>query len=88
MPDAVEEKVINAIAELKKVSPDTIAPDASLSDLEIDSLDVVTLVFELEDEFQVSVPDDKIRSVRSVRDVIDGIRHLQKAKADASQAAS
>jgi acyl carrier protein len=88
MPDAVEEKVISAIADLKKVSPDTIAPDASLAELEIDSLDVVTLVFELEDEFQVSVPDDKIRSVRSVRDVIDGIRLLQEAKADASQAAS
>jgi len=88
MPDAVEQKVISAIAELKKVAPETIAPDASLADLEIDSLDVVTLVFELEDEFRVSVPDDKIRSVRSVRDVIDGIRVLQQAKADAGQAAS
>lgn len=87
MSDAVEQKVITAIAELKKADAGTISPDASLAELEIDSLDVVTLVFELEDEFQVSVPDDKIRSVRTVRDIIDGIQLLQQAKADAGQAA-
>jgi acyl carrier protein len=54
--------------------------------LGLDSLDLVTLAFELEDAFHVSIPDEKIRSVRSVSDIIEGIRALQPAQPDASAA--
>jgi acyl carrier protein len=47
-----------------------------LQDLGIDSLDVFTLLFELENAFKISIPDDDVRSLRTVNDVVDGIKKI------------
>jgi acyl carrier protein len=48
--------------------------DASFDELGIDSLDVVALVMELEEEFDLSIPDDHAERIQSVRDVIRFLR--------------
>ncbi|MGC1256881.1 MAG: acyl carrier protein, partial [Candidatus Acidiferrales bacterium] len=50
--------------------------ETNLQDLGIDSLDVFTLLFELENAFKISIPDDDVRSLRTVNDVVDGIKKL------------
>lgn len=46
-------------------------PDASLhDDLGADSLDVVELVMVLEEEFQISVPDEDVDNIRTLRDIV------------------
>ena len=76
MSDAVAEKVISTLASVKRIPADTIKLDTNLQDLGIDSLDVFTLLFELENAFKISIPDDDVRSLRPVNDVVDGIKKI------------
>ena len=76
MSDAVAEKVISTMASVKRIPADTITLQTNLQDLGIDSLDVFTLLFELENAFKISIPDDDVRSLRTVNDVVDGIKKI------------
>ena len=76
MSDAVAEKVISTLASVKRIPADTITLETNLQDLGIDSLDVFTLLFELENAFKISIPDDDVRSLRTVNDVVDGIKKI------------
>ena len=74
--DAVAEKVITTLASVKRIPADKIALETNLQDLGIDSLDVFTLLFELENAFKISIPDDDVRSIRTVNDVVTGIKKI------------
>ena len=76
MSDAVAEKVISTLASVKRIPADTITLETNLQDFGIDSLDVFTLLFELENAFKISIPDDDVRSLRTVKDVVDGIKKI------------
>jgi acyl carrier protein len=76
MPDPVAEKVIATLASVKRIPADKITIDTNLQELGIDSLDVFTLLFELENAFKISIPDDDVRSLRTVNDVVVGIKKL------------
>ena len=81
MPDEVAEKVIATLASVKRIPADTITLDTNLQQMGIDSLDVFTLLFELENAFKISIPDDDVRSIKTVQDVVDGIKKLLAASA-------
>ena len=74
--ETVAERVIRVFANFKKVSPDEIKPETTFEELGFDSLDGLNLIFELEEEFDIVVPDEKVQSMRSVQEVIDGIGSL------------
>jgi acyl carrier protein len=76
MPDAVAEKVIATLASVKRVPIESIRLDSNLQEMGIDSLDVFTLLFELENVFKISIPDDDVRSLHTVNDVVLGIKKL------------
>jgi acyl carrier protein len=76
MSDAVAEKVIATLASVKRIPAEKIALETNLQDLGIDSLDVFTLLFELENAFKISIPDDDVRSIRTVNDVVEGIKKI------------
>lgn len=76
MPDAVAEKVIATLASVKRVPAESIKLDTNLQEMGIDSLDVFTLLFELENAFKISIPDDDVRSLHTVNDVVEGIKKL------------
>ena len=77
MADVVAEKVISTLASVKKIPAEKISIDTNLQELGIDSLDVFTLLFELENAFNISIPDDDVRSIKSVKDIVDGIKKIQ-----------
>lgn len=77
MADLVTERVLKAIAEVKKIPLERVGATQSLEELGVDSLDAVTMVFDLEEAFQISIPDEKVRSLRTVQDIIDGVRLLR-----------
>jgi acyl carrier protein len=64
------------IAETQRIPVDTITPDSTFEELKIDSLDGINVVFGIENEFDINIPDDAARSIRSVRDVVDGVEKL------------
>lgn len=76
MSDSVAEKVVGALASVKHLPRERITLDSSLQDLGFDSLDLITMLFELENEFDISIPDDEARSVSRVRDIVEGVRKL------------
>ena len=76
MADAVAEKVIATLASVKRIPAEKITLETNLQELGIDSLDVFTLLFELENAFKISIPDDDVRSIRTVNDIVEGIRKL------------
>jgi acyl carrier protein len=76
MADAVAEKVIATLASVKRIPADKITLETNLQDLGIDSLDVFTLLFELENAFKISIPDDDVRSIRTVNDIVEGVKKL------------
>ena len=60
--------------EILEVSRDT----SFVNDLNADSLDTVELVMELEDEFDMSIPDEEAEKLKTVGEAIDYIRkHLE-----------
>jgi acyl carrier protein len=76
MADVVAEKVIATLASVKRIPAEKITLETNLQELGIDSLDVFTLLFELENAFKISIPDDDVRSIRTVNDVVEGIKKL------------
>jgi hypothetical protein len=54
--------------------------DTTFDELGFDSLDGLNLVFELEEEFDMTIPDDKVQDMRGVRQAVEGIEMLLAAK--------
>jgi len=67
----VEERVTAIVSEQLSVPKEEITRASSfVDDLKADSLDVVELVMELEDEFDITIPDDDYDKIRTVGDAI------------------
>lgn len=65
-----------------KVDPALIRPDANLKDeLKLDSLDMIEVVYEVEDRFDVQIPEDSIKDIRTFQQVVDGLHRALEAKA-------
>jgi len=76
----VEERVIRVFSDFKKVSPEEITMDTTFAELGFDSLDGLNLVFELEEEFDMTIPDDRVADMKGVRQAVEGIEALLEAK--------
>jgi acyl carrier protein len=73
----VEQRVIEVIADQLEVSHDRIIRETSIvDDLGADSLDVVELLIELEDEFSINIPDGGAERIHTVGQVIDEIERI------------
>lgn len=71
---SVEERVVDIVAEQLGVSKDKVARDTSfVNDLGADSLDQVELVMELEEEFDINIPDDAAEKIQTVGQAVDYI---------------
>ena len=84
MSDELIDRVLKAIATSKRIPRETITIDSTFEQLGIDSMDAVEILFALENEFDVSIPDDEVRQVRNVRQMCEGIERLVAAKSDAA----
>ncbi len=76
MSNAVIERVIGLIADIKQISPNTITLDSTFQDLKMDSLDGLDLFFELEEAFDLTIPDDRTRSLRNVGNIVEELQKL------------
>jgi acyl carrier protein len=76
MPDDVMSRVIRVIAETQRIPVDSVKPESTFEDLKIDSLDGINIVFAIENEFNINVPDEAAKSLRSVNDVALGVEKL------------
>lgn len=73
------EKVKDLVAEQLGISKDTIKPESNiLEDLGADSLDVIEMLMTLEDEYGITIPDDKINQVKTISEIVALIEECQK----------
>ncbi|MFB3777812.1 MAG: acyl carrier protein [Bryobacteraceae bacterium] len=79
MPNDLTERVISVIARTQRIAPEKITPDSTFEELGLDSLDSVNILFALEEEFNVDIPDDDTRDIRSIRQMIEGVERLLSA---------
>ncbi|MGC2661740.1 MAG: acyl carrier protein [Bryobacteraceae bacterium] len=84
--DNLADRVIRIIAEKQRIPLETVTLDSSFEELKIDSLDGINIIFAIEEEFDISVPDEGVHTIRSVRDMVNGVRSLIEAKAASSAA--
>jgi acyl carrier protein len=80
MSDQLIERVIEVIAKTQHVPAESITIDKSFAELKIDSLDGMNILFAVESEFDISIPDDQAAAIKSVRDMAEGIEKLVTAK--------
>jgi acyl carrier protein len=78
----VEEKVISIVSEQLGVDKAEISRETSfVNDLNADSLDTVELIMELEDAFEMSIPDEEAEKIQTVGQAVEYIvQHLNAKK--------
>jgi acyl carrier protein len=81
MSDELIERVLKVIAASKRIPREQVTIDSEFQQLGIDSMDAVEILFALENEFDISIPDDEVRNVRNVRQMVEGVEKLVAAKA-------
>lgn len=70
--NVVFDKVKAIIADKLAIDEDSITLDSSfVNDLKADSMDILDLVSGFEEEFDLTVPDEKGRTFETVRDAVD-----------------
>ncbi|CAD2076858.1 acyl carrier protein [Phocicoccus pinnipedialis] len=75
------DKVKDIIVEKLGIDEDQVTKEASFKDdLGADSLDIAELVMELEDEFDMEIPDEEAEKINTVGDALDYIEKLEKEK--------
>jgi|SRR5665213_2110204 len=74
--DDLTKRVLRIIAETQRKDQSQVTIDSSFEELGIDSMDGVNIVFALENEFNVNVPDEEVKNIRNVRDMVEGVRKL------------
>ena len=80
------ERVIAVIAKTQHIPVESVSIDSTFEELKIDSLDGINIVFAVEEEFSIEIPDDSAKLIRTVRDVVDGVDRLIAAKNAAANA--
>ncbi len=74
----IADKVIGIVANQLDVEKEKIKPETSfINDLGADSLDIVELVMEFEEAFEMSIPDEDAEKIRTVGDAINYIKEHQ-----------
>ena len=81
--EELTQRVLKAIATSKRIPLEQVTIDSDFQQLNIDSMDAVEILFALENEFDINIPDDDVREVRNVRQMVEGVAKLVAAKSAA-----
>jgi acyl carrier protein len=80
MPAELDARAIQVIAKTQHLPPESITIDQTFAELKFDSLDGMNILFAIENEFDISIPDDQAVKIKSVREMVEGIEKLVAAK--------
>jgi acyl carrier protein len=78
--ESLDAQVIRVIAQTQRIPVDSISLDSTFEQLKIDSLDGINIVFALENEFSINIPDEGVQNLHSVRETVAGVRRLLEEK--------
>jgi acyl carrier protein len=69
-------RIMAVIASNQKIPVESITLDKTFAELKMDSLDGINLLFALENEFGIDIPDNAAERIQSVHEMVDGIEKL------------
>ncbi|GAA4242691.1 meromycolate extension acyl carrier protein AcpM [Actinomadura meridiana] len=80
---ATETQILDGLAviidDIVGIDKSEVTPEKNfIDDLDIDSLSMVEIAVAAQDEFGVEIPDDELRNLKTVKDVVDFVQNLQK----------
>ena len=87
----VANKIVDILKKNMKDPPETISLDTKLTDLEIESLDLAVIVFDIEDAFGIQIPynaNEEMTDFATVGSVVERVRALVSEKGGAAGAAA
>ena len=87
MSDELIQRVLRTIAEAQRLPIEKVTIDKTLEELGMDSMDGVSLLFALENEFEINIPDDVAKHIRTVREMCEGVAKIVDGRASGNVAA-
>ncbi|MCZ6786077.1 MAG: acyl carrier protein [Planctomycetota bacterium] len=79
--DDVAAKVREIFMKTLKIGPERLEPQTILKDdLKLDSLDMIEVVYEVEDAFDVQIPEERVSEIRTFQQIVDGLHEALEAK--------
>ena len=88
MSDEFIQRIRGVIANSQRIPIEKVSIDSTFQELGIDSMDAVNILFGLESEFDINIPDEQTKDIRTVRQMAEGVEKLVAAKAAAPAPAS
>jgi acyl carrier protein len=83
-----QDSILDVIAEESLVERSSLTPDATLESLGIQSLDIISIVFALEDKFGIVLEQSEFEGVTTVQQLVDIIAVKANAVAGSGPAAA
>jgi len=72
----IERMLIEIVRKEKDIPEEKLRPETPLAEAGIDSLDALTILFAIEEEFKISIPDDRARGMNTFGDMIDIVESM------------
>jgi acyl carrier protein len=85
MSDQLTQRVLSVIAATQRISPESVTIDKSFQELGIDSMDGINILFAMENEFDITIPDEQAKQIHSIREMVQGIQKLVESSASQAQ---
>jgi acyl carrier protein len=76
MSDELIQRIRTVIANTQRIPVEKVTIDSSFEELGIDSMDGVNILFALENEFNITIPDEAAKQIRNVRQMMEGVERL------------
>lgn len=80
MSEELIQRVRSVIAATQRIPIEKVSIDSSFQELGIDSMDGVNILFALENEFDITIPDEAAKQIRNVREMAEGVEKLLSEK--------
>ncbi|MBQ9403195.1 acyl carrier protein [Candidatus Saccharibacteria bacterium] len=75
----MKEEVINLISETLEIDKEALSTETDLArDLNVESIDLVDLITAFEDKYNFEIPDQDLKNLQTVGDIVDYVEKRQK----------
>jgi acyl carrier protein len=74
--DEIAQQLVAIVRQEKNIPETLLTPETALAEAGIDSLDSLTILFAIEEQFHISIPDDRARAMKTFGDMIDIVENL------------
>ena len=73
MSEIVFEKIATLLSLKKGLNKELVSIDSTFEELGLDSLDSIELIADMEEEFNVTIPNTELQNIKTIRNAVDGL---------------